>query len=194
VSATVVHPGDGEVIYDFPAGGIRLLLGGERLVLSEIRFGPGNDGPAPHIHRTHSDGFYVIEGELTVRLGDGERQLPAGGLVLIPPGVVHTVRNTSDADVVMLNIHAPGSGFDSYLRAGRDGDQATRDAFDQDEPPPHGGRPASDATFVRAADGEHVVDGGDVAVTVGSGEPGGDASAVFAVDGERFVSVTAPAS
>ncbi len=161
MSATLARPGEGELIYDRPEGGIRLLAGGERVVISEIRFGPGNDGPAPHIHHTHSDGFFVLEGELTLRLGDAEQQLPTGGFVMIPPGVVHTVRNTGDADVRMLNVHAPGAGFDSYLRAGRDGDRAARERFDQHEPPADGGRPASEAKVVAPGEGERLGDDPD---------------------------------
>jgi mannose-6-phosphate isomerase-like protein (cupin superfamily) len=156
VSATVVPPGEGELIYEHEIGGIRLLVGGEHVVLSEIRLGPGNDGPAPHIHHTHSDGFYVLDGELTVRLGADEHPLSAGGFVMMPPGVVHTVRNTGDADVTLLNVHAPGAGFDSYLRAGRDGDQEAREAFDQDPPPDDGGRDAADARLLRPGEGERL--------------------------------------
>jgi mannose-6-phosphate isomerase-like protein (cupin superfamily) len=170
VSATVVPPGGGETIYDHPVGGIRLLAGTEHVVLSEIRLGPGNDGPAPHIHHTHSDGFYVLDGELTVRLGDEEQQLPAGGFVMMPPGVVHTVRNTSEADVTVLNIHAPGAGFDSYLRAGRDGDQATRDAFDQDPPPEDGGRTPTDAKVVAPGEGERLALGPTSSVFKATGD------------------------
>jgi quercetin dioxygenase-like cupin family protein len=30
---------------------------------------PGSPGPRPHIHRHHEEAFYVLEGELTVRVG-----------------------------------------------------------------------------------------------------------------------------
>jgi mannose-6-phosphate isomerase-like protein (cupin superfamily) len=172
MSAVVVRPGEGEVIYDHPVGGITLLAGGEHVVVSEIRLGPGNDGPAPHIHHTHSDGFYVLEGELTVRLGDAEHQLGRGGFVTMPPGVVHTVRNTTDTDVRVLNVHAPGAGFDDYLRAGRDGDQETRERFDQDDPPADGGRDPGDAALVQPGDGEIVAIGPSRAVFKATGETG----------------------
>jgi quercetin dioxygenase-like cupin family protein len=195
VSAQLVRGGEGEVIYDHPIGGIELLSGGEGLVVSLIRLGPGNPGPAAHIHHEHSDGFYVLDGELTLRLGDGERQLGTGGFVLIPPGVVHTVRNPegADDDVLLLNLHAPGADFDGYLRAGRDGDGERRERFDQDEPPADGGRPASDATLVEdAGDGEHGVDGGHVTLGVVTLEPGAeraldDRAVVYVLEGELAV-------
>ena len=170
MTPTVTPPGAGEVIYDHPVGGIRLLAGGEHVVVSEIRLGPGNEGPAPHIHHTHSDGFFVLEGELTLRLGDGEQQLTEGGFVMIPPGVVHTVRNTGDADVLLLNVHAPGAGFDSYLRAGRDGDNEARARFDQHEPPADGGRPASDAKVVPPGEGERLAIGTSSTVFKATGD------------------------
>ena len=172
MSAVVTPPGEGEVIYQRPEGAIHLLAGTERVVLSEIRLAPGNDGPAAHVHETHSDAFYVLDGELTVRLGDEELELAAGGFVAIPPGVVHTVRNASDADVLMLNVHAPGAGFDSYLRAGRDRDRAARDAFDQHEPPADGGRPATDARVVPPGDGETLALGPTRSVFKATGDDG----------------------
>jgi oxalate decarboxylase/phosphoglucose isomerase-like protein (cupin superfamily) len=47
----------------------------------------------------------------------GERVIdaPAGSYILVPPGVVHTFANTSDAPVRFLNINAPG-GWEHYLR------------------------------------------------------------------------------
>jgi quercetin dioxygenase-like cupin family protein len=194
VSPQLVRGGEGEVIYDHPIGGIELLSGGEDLVVSLIRLGPGNVGPAAHIHHEHSDGFYVLEGELTLRLGDGERQLGAGGFVLIPPGVVHTVRNPEGAaaDVLLLNLHAPGADFDGYLRAGRDGDHDRRERFDQSEPPADGGRPASDATLVEdAGDGEYAIDDVALAVTTlapGAEHPLGERAVVYVLDGELAVS------
>jgi cupin domain len=60
----------------------------------------------------------------------------------VPPLVVHGFRNASDADVVYLNLHAPGMRFADYLRALRDGRAFV---YDQEEPPADGGRPTTDA-------------------------------------------------
>ena len=91
----------------------------------------------------------MLAGELTVRLGaDGEVAAGPGTLVVVPPLVVHAYRNASNADVVFVNVHAPGSGFAPYLRALRDG---APHAFDQHPPPEDGGRPAGDAIVVADA-------------------------------------------
>jgi mannose-6-phosphate isomerase-like protein (cupin superfamily) len=40
--------------------------------------------------------FYVLEGTLTMRLGDETTELPAGSFVCVPPGVVHTFSNPGE--------------------------------------------------------------------------------------------------
>ena len=98
------------------------------------------------MHREHTDLFYVLEGEFTLRLGpQGEpRPLTVGTLAWMPPGVVHGFRNASDDELRFLNFHAPGVGFADYMRDLRDGRPA---AYDQWDPPEDGGRPISLAGF-----------------------------------------------
>jgi mannose-6-phosphate isomerase-like protein (cupin superfamily) len=143
---TVVPPGGGEVIGDSPERRVEILFEHDALHATWSRFGPRRDGADLHIHRTHSDFFYVLDGELTVRLGveDVAMTVPSRALAHVPPLVVHGYRNASDADVVYLNFHAPGAGFADYLRglgAGR------RVPFDQEPPPPDGSRPTGDAAI-----------------------------------------------
>jgi mannose-6-phosphate isomerase-like protein (cupin superfamily) len=52
----------------------------------------GSPGPRPHLHRNHEETFYVLEGELTVRVGPRTITAPAGSFVVIPRGVVHQPR------------------------------------------------------------------------------------------------------
>ena len=89
---------------------------------------PDRDGADPHIHRHHTDLFYVLEGELTIGLGADRQEtvVPAGTLVLAPPFVVHAFRNGSAADVRYLNFHAPGAGFADYLRGRQPGSSTRR--------------------------------------------------------------------
>ena len=83
--------------------------------MSEITFPAGMAGPPPHVHHHTTDTFYVLEGTLHVRVGDDELDLVAGSYALVPPGVVHTFANTSEASVRFLNINSPG-GWELYLR------------------------------------------------------------------------------
>jgi mannose-6-phosphate isomerase-like protein (cupin superfamily) len=119
----VIPPRAGEVIGDAPDRRVEILSECEPLHATWSRFGPGRDGADLHIHYEHTDLFYVLEGELTMRLGPtgAERRVPVGSLVRVPPGVVHGFRNGSDQEVRYLNLHAPGVGFVAYMRGIRDG-------------------------------------------------------------------------
>ena len=54
--------------------------------------GPPGDQPPLHVHHDHDEGFYVLEGELTLWVGDAVHVLRAGEGMLAPRGVPHTVR------------------------------------------------------------------------------------------------------
>jgi quercetin dioxygenase-like cupin family protein len=146
IEATVIAAGGGEVIGDSPERRVEILSEHEPLHATWSRFGPGRDGADLHVHRWHTDVFYVLDGELTVRLGAGDEQVavPAGTLARVPPLVVHGFRNAGDADMRYLNLHAPGTGFADYMRGLREGRKVP---FDQHDPPEDGGRPVSEAAI-----------------------------------------------
>jgi quercetin dioxygenase-like cupin family protein len=148
---TVIAPAGGEVIGDSPDRRVEILADHDSLNATWSRFGPGRDGADLHVHREHTDLFYVLEGEFTLRLGPaGEpRPLGAGTLAWVPPGVVHGFRNASGAELRFLNFHAPGVGFAAYMRDLRDGRPA---AYDQWDPPEDGGRPISEVEFGERVD------------------------------------------
>ena len=83
--------------------------------LTEITLAPGFPGPLPHRHRQHVDTFYVLEGTLTVRLGDESLEIGAGSYAVVSPGTVHSFSNRSEQPVRALNLMAPG-GFEQYLK------------------------------------------------------------------------------
>ncbi|HEY1318407.1 MAG TPA: cupin domain-containing protein [Gaiella sp.] len=150
-----VPPGQGEVIGDSTERRVEILSDDESLNATWSRFAPRREGADLHVHRHHTDCFYVLEGELTVRLGleDETVTVPAGTLARVPPLVVHGFRNGSATEEVRyLNFHAPGQRFADYLRAMRDGRPFS---YDQHEPPEDGGRPASEAV---AGATEHVAE------------------------------------
>jgi mannose-6-phosphate isomerase-like protein (cupin superfamily) len=180
----VIPPRAGEVIGDSPDRRVELLSDVDSLHATWSRFGPRRAGANLHIHHHHSDLFFVLAGELTVKLGpEGDETVaPVGTLVRIPPLVVHGFRNGSDAEVRYLNFHAPGRGFADYMRGLSD--------FDQDDPPPDGGRPASEASIT---DGEGLLSESDeitVAVHRDGGESDGDGDASrYVLEGELVVTV-----
>jgi quercetin dioxygenase-like cupin family protein len=122
-----------------------------------FRYAPGEKGPEPHIHRHHTDAFYVLEGELELRLGPGAAETvraTPGTFVAAPPEVVHTFRNASDETAIFLNFHAPSMGFGDMLRARRDGRHDDAERFDQLDPPSDGGRPLADAVVTLPGEDE----------------------------------------
>jgi quercetin dioxygenase-like cupin family protein len=143
--ASVIPPGGGEVIGDASHRRVEVVCEHDALHATWVRLAAGGEGADLHVHRRHTDLFYVLAGELTLRLGPAGEPVaaPAGTLARIPPLVVHGYRNAGDAEVRFLNLHAPGSGFAAYLRALRDGRGHT---FDQEPPPPDGGRPPEEAS------------------------------------------------
>ena len=143
---SVIEAGGGEVVGDSPERRVEILSDHEHVHATWTRYAPHRDGADLHIHRRHTDVFYVLAGELTVRLGvDDERvTVPAGTLVRVPPLVVHGFRNAGEGELRYLNFHAPGERFAAYLRAMRDGRSFV---YDQEPPPEDGGRPIADAVI-----------------------------------------------
>src|SRR5829696_4471635 len=97
----VIPAGGGEVVGDAPDRRVKILCEHDALHATWSRFGAGRNGADLHVHHRHTDLFYVLLGELTMRLGPegDEVRVPAGQLVRVPPGVVHGFRNASDAEV-----------------------------------------------------------------------------------------------
>lgn len=168
---TVIPPRAGELIGDAPDRRVELLSDYDSLHATWSRFGPGREGPDLHVHRRHTDLFYVLGGEFTIRLGieDEPVAVAAGQLVRVPPMVVHGFRNASDADVTYLNLHAPGRDFAEFMRAMRDGREYS---YDQWAPPEDGGLPASEAVI-----GGPVADVEEIEIAELRGAPGDPAGA-----------------
>jgi mannose-6-phosphate isomerase-like protein (cupin superfamily) len=105
--ATVIPPGGGEVIGDSPERRVEILCDDEALNATCSRFAAGRAGADLHVHRNHSDIFYVLEGELTVMLGvDGERVgVPAGAWVQVPAGTAYELSFPEAAR--FLELRAP---------------------------------------------------------------------------------------
>jgi mannose-6-phosphate isomerase-like protein (cupin superfamily) len=160
--ASIIAGGTGEIIGDAPERRVEILSDHDAAHVTWSRYGPRRDGADLHVHRRHTDFFYVLDGELTLRLGteDDAVVVPRGTLACIPPLVVHGFRNGSDAEVRYLNIHAPGQGFAAFLRASRDG---RPQPYDQEPPPADGTRPPGEAVI---AAGELLADRPGVRVSL----------------------------
>ena len=115
---TVLGPGEGTT---FVAGTATSVFKATReatagsFSLAEVTIQPGTSGPPPHFHREMLDSFFVLEGTLSVRLGDDELEAPPGTYACAPPGIVHTFANRSDGPVRFLNLNTPG-GWEDFIR------------------------------------------------------------------------------
>ena len=143
---------------DSPEHNVLVLFANEHLDVTWTCFGPGERGAEPHVHREHTDAFYVLEGELTFELGPQSEKfrMGPGGYVAIPPRVGHSFANESEADARWLNLHAPECGFADFLRTLRDGTPGQWDSFDM---PADGGLSPSHAIMSPPGEGERLVTG-----------------------------------
>ena len=118
MNAVLCRPGEGEH-HDAGPAQIFIKAAGEHtggsFFLAESTLEAGFAGPPPHRHRELHDMFYVLEGTLTLRLGDHEVEVGPGSFACVPPGVVHTFRNDSDGPVRLLNFNTP-AGWENYMR------------------------------------------------------------------------------
>jgi quercetin dioxygenase-like cupin family protein len=157
--AMLLRPGEGETVADQPEKTLRLLADQDALALTWFRYAAGEDGPERHIHKEHTDAFYVLSGEVSFRLGPDETHVvrgQAGAFVAAPAGVVHMFANESSEEATFLNIHAPNMGFADMLRARRDGRDEDAERFDQFPPPADGGRPLSEAIVALPGESESI--------------------------------------
>lgn len=67
-----------------------------------------------HVHRTHSESFYVLEGALEFTVDERVLRAEPGAVVHIPPGTPHAVRVVDGRSARMLMIYC-AAGFDRYL-------------------------------------------------------------------------------
>ena len=84
--------------------------------ISEWFLEPHSAGPGPHSHPDHDDIFYVIEGTMSLLVGDDWIDVGPGGFVRAPAGVTHDFANRTDRRAGVLNIYIPG-GFERDMAA-----------------------------------------------------------------------------
>ena len=79
--------------------------------------GPHSGGAAPHFHRTMSESFFVIAGQ--VELYDGKQWVMTGpgDFGYVPEGGIHGFRNDSDEPASMLILFVPGAPREGYFAA-----------------------------------------------------------------------------
>lgn len=64
-------------------------------------------GVRPHLHRTHTEHVFVIDGSAEMTLGDSVRTITAGDAILIPAGTPHAVTVNGDGPLRVISVQAP---------------------------------------------------------------------------------------
>ena len=106
----VLAPGQGRT---YPMGRICAVFKADEVEtdskysVSEWWLEPRTQGPGAHSH-AEDDLFYVIEGTMSVLVGDLWVDAPRGSFVLIPGGVAHDFENRGSARAGVLNFSVPG--------------------------------------------------------------------------------------
>jgi uncharacterized cupin superfamily protein len=75
---------------------------------------PGAVGAGPHYHHGIDEFFYVLEGELVIRVGDEHHTAPRGAFVFVPRETVHGFHNSSAQFARVLVMHHP-AGFERFF-------------------------------------------------------------------------------
>lgn len=89
--------------------------------LLELTIPPGPGVTPMHVHHENDEAMLVLEGELTVQLGEERRVLAAGGFANAPRGVPHTYRNSGDQPARVLFVNSPGNNWEYLKEAGEHG-------------------------------------------------------------------------
>jgi quercetin dioxygenase-like cupin family protein len=106
----VTRPGEGERIRQH-----RVLAELPHIEALELSFPADFEGVDPHTHPTHTDSFYVLEGDVEfLQDGDWHRVGP-GTFLSVPPNIEHGFRPAGTA-IRLLNFHTPYDGFIERLR------------------------------------------------------------------------------
>ena len=112
----ILGPGEGRA---YPMGRISALFkadGAEtqaRYSISEWSLEPHTKGPGAHSH-AEDDIFFVLEGTMSILVGEAWTHAARGSFVLVPGGTTHDFENRGDRRAGALNFSIPG-GFEQHM-------------------------------------------------------------------------------
>jgi quercetin dioxygenase-like cupin family protein len=104
---------------------------------------PTGGGPPPHIHRNEDETFYLLEGQITFRLGDDSVVAGPGDFVNVPRGAVHCFRNEGSEPARMVLTFTP-AGIEKFF------EETLEPALDRTQAPPGNSEEVA-ARYVAAA-------------------------------------------
>ena len=79
---------------------------------------PPGGGPLPHVHSREEEGFYILEGEITLQVGEKRIVATAGMFANMPVGMPHSFKNESDKPATMLISIAPAGLEKMFFEVG----------------------------------------------------------------------------
>ena len=87
-------------------------------------------GPPRHIHHSHDELFYVLEGVFLFLVGERQVSAPPGTFVFIPRGTVHAAKGIGTEPGKLLAAYVPGGlehSFEEFAQArAEQGEDANR--------------------------------------------------------------------
>jgi quercetin dioxygenase-like cupin family protein len=96
----------------------RVLAGGEQtggaVTFGDARIPPGAPGPGRHVHSREDEAIYVVEGVLTVEVGEQRFEAGPETLVWLPRNVPHIFANLSEDLVRTVGVISP-SGLEGMF-------------------------------------------------------------------------------
>lgn len=82
--------------------------------LVESTVPPHFAGPPAHLHRHTTKAFYMVSGVLAFTLAEETIMVRQGGLVMVPPGLLHKFWNPTATPATYLTYLTP-AGFEQYF-------------------------------------------------------------------------------
>ena len=84
--------------------------------LAEARL-PIGGSTTPHHHPKTEEIYYILEGTGQMQIGDETQDVGVGDAIAIPPGMIHTIKNTGECVLKFLCCCAPGYENDDTILA-----------------------------------------------------------------------------
>lgn len=82
------------------------LVWGDKIMLSYVRIEPNHPLPPLHTH-PHEQMGIVIEGEITLTIGQETRKLKKGDAFWVPPNTPHGLAASAKKKAIVLDVFSP---------------------------------------------------------------------------------------
>lgn len=120
-SPVVVRSGEAEFLgADGYPTAVRLLADASAtsgaLSTQRVTLGSGADGASPHLHKSSSELFFILDGSAQLLAGADVLTLQAGDLAVVPPDTAHAFAAPPAATADLLIVITPGVERFEYFR------------------------------------------------------------------------------